>query len=154
MSIRPRTGLPAAAAAETRSLSPGDLAEIFPGADAAGPFEGEPAAAEIRRIRAAYPETVMRPVAAIDGDFREMQVVRALNEPGHEVLTWLKRAAYHLTNRADHHTGMVVAGDAHWWHVSLFERAVGHHDVEPPRDPLPQPCAVRRERDPQRVVRL
>ena len=46
------------------------------------------------------------------------------NEPGHEVLTWLKRAAYHLTDRAVHPTGMVVAGDAHWWHVSMFRRAV------------------------------
>jgi galactofuranosylgalactofuranosylrhamnosyl-N-acetylglucosaminyl-diphospho-decaprenol beta-1,5/1,6-galactofuranosyltransferase len=82
------------------------------------------AAAEIRRIRAAYPETQMRPVSAVEGDFREMQVVRAPNEPGHEVLTWLKRAAYHLTDRAVHPTGMVVAGDAHWWHVSTFRRAV------------------------------
>ena len=53
-----------------------------------------------------------------------MQVVRAPNEPGHEVLTWLKRAAYQLTDRAVHPTGMVVAGDAHWWHVSTFRRAV------------------------------
>ena len=82
------------------------------------------AAAEIRRIRAAYPETQMRPVSAVEGDFREMQVVRAPNEPGHEVLTWLKRAAYHLTDRAVHPTGMVAAGDAHWWHVSTFRRAV------------------------------
>ena len=40
------------------------------------------------------------------------------------MLTWLKRAAYHLTDRAVHPTGMVVAGDAHWWHVSTFRRAV------------------------------
>ena len=66
----------------------------------------------------------MRPVSSVEGDFREMQVVRAPNEPGHEVLTWLKRAAYHLTDRAVHPTGMVVAGDAHWWHVSTFRRAV------------------------------
>ena len=82
------------------------------------------AAAEIRRIRAAYPETQMRPVASVEGDFREMQVVRAPNEPGHDVLTWLKRVAYHLTDRAVHPTGMVVAGDAHWWHVSTFRRAI------------------------------
>ena len=82
------------------------------------------AAAEIRRIRAAYPETQMRPIASVEGDFREMQVVRAPNEPGHEVLTWLKRVAYHLTDRAVHPTGMVVAGDAHWWHVSTFRRAI------------------------------
>jgi galactofuranosylgalactofuranosylrhamnosyl-N-acetylglucosaminyl-diphospho-decaprenol beta-1,5/1,6-galactofuranosyltransferase len=66
----------------------------------------------------------MRPVSTVTGDFRDMQVVRAANEPGHEVLTWLKRAAYLLTDRAAHPTGMVVAGDAHWWHVSTFRRAV------------------------------
>jgi galactofuranosylgalactofuranosylrhamnosyl-N-acetylglucosaminyl-diphospho-decaprenol beta-1,5/1,6-galactofuranosyltransferase len=82
------------------------------------------AAAEIRRIRAAYPETVMRPVSGVAGDFREMQVVRAANEPGHEVLTWFKRAAYLLADRAPHPTGMVMAGEAHWWHVSTFRRAV------------------------------
>jgi galactofuranosylgalactofuranosylrhamnosyl-N-acetylglucosaminyl-diphospho-decaprenol beta-1,5/1,6-galactofuranosyltransferase len=82
------------------------------------------AATEIRRIRAAYPETAMRPVASVEGDFREMQVVRAPNEPGHEILTWFKRAAYLLTDRASRPTGMVPAGDAHWWHVSTFRRAV------------------------------
>ncbi len=86
------------------------------------------AAAEIRRMRAAYPETVMRPVASVgpvlDGDVRAMQVVPAPNAPGHEVLTWLKRAAYHLADRAVRPTGMVPAGDAHWWHVSTFRRAV------------------------------
>ena len=82
------------------------------------------AATEIRRIRAAYPEPVLRPVSSVEGAFRAMQVVRAPNEPGHEVLTWLKRAAYHLTDRAPHATGMVPAGDAHWWHVSTFRRAV------------------------------
>jgi galactofuranosylgalactofuranosylrhamnosyl-N-acetylglucosaminyl-diphospho-decaprenol beta-1,5/1,6-galactofuranosyltransferase len=82
------------------------------------------AAAEIRRIRAAYPETELRPVSSLEGDFRDMQVVRAPNEPGHELLTWLKRVAFHLTDRAVHPTGMVTAGDAHWWHVSLFRRAV------------------------------
>jgi galactofuranosylgalactofuranosylrhamnosyl-N-acetylglucosaminyl-diphospho-decaprenol beta-1,5/1,6-galactofuranosyltransferase len=82
------------------------------------------AAGKIRRLRAAYPETVMRPVSAVDGDVRDMQVVRAPNAPGHDVLTWLKRAVYLLTDRASHPTGMVVAGDAHWWHVSTFRRAV------------------------------
>ncbi len=38
-----------AALAEARSISREDLARIFPGADAAGPFEGQPEAAEIRR---------------------------------------------------------------------------------------------------------
>ena len=81
------------------------------------------AAAEIRRIRAAYPETAMRPVSDVPADFRDLRVVPAANPPGRERLTWLKRAAYHLTGRAAHRTGMVSAGDAHWWHVSTFERA-------------------------------
>jgi galactofuranosylgalactofuranosylrhamnosyl-N-acetylglucosaminyl-diphospho-decaprenol beta-1,5/1,6-galactofuranosyltransferase len=66
----------------------------------------------------------MQPVSAMQGDFRDMRVVRAANEPGHEVLTWLKRVAYVLTDRAVHDTGSVVAGEAHWWHVSTFRRAV------------------------------
>lgn len=37
------------AAAEPRSLTPADLQQLFPGADAAGSFQGQPAAAEIRR---------------------------------------------------------------------------------------------------------
>ena len=81
------------------------------------------AAAEIRRVRAAYPETAMQPVSSVGGDFREMQSVPAPNEPGHEILTWFKRAAYHLTDRG-RPTGMVAAGDAHWWHVSTFRRAI------------------------------
>jgi galactofuranosylgalactofuranosylrhamnosyl-N-acetylglucosaminyl-diphospho-decaprenol beta-1,5/1,6-galactofuranosyltransferase len=82
------------------------------------------AASGIRRIRAAYPETVVHRLADLPADFRDLQVVRAANPPGKERLTWLKRAAYHLTDRAVYRTGLVPAGDAHWWHVSLFERAV------------------------------
>jgi galactofuranosylgalactofuranosylrhamnosyl-N-acetylglucosaminyl-diphospho-decaprenol beta-1,5/1,6-galactofuranosyltransferase len=82
------------------------------------------AAAEIRRIRARYEETAMRPVSEVPDDFRELQVIRAANPPGNERLTWIKRAAYLLTDRSVHRTGFVPAGDAHWWHVSTFERAV------------------------------
>jgi galactofuranosylgalactofuranosylrhamnosyl-N-acetylglucosaminyl-diphospho-decaprenol beta-1,5/1,6-galactofuranosyltransferase len=82
------------------------------------------AAAQIRRIRADYPETIMRPMSEAPTDFREMQVVRAANPPGHERLTWTKRAVYHALGRTVHRTGFVPAGDAHWWHVSTFERAV------------------------------
>ncbi len=82
------------------------------------------AAAEIRRIRAAYPETVVHPMSEVGEDFRGMQVVRAANEPGRLGLTWAKRAAYQLAGKAVHRSGAVQAGDAHWWHVALFERAV------------------------------
>jgi galactofuranosylgalactofuranosylrhamnosyl-N-acetylglucosaminyl-diphospho-decaprenol beta-1,5/1,6-galactofuranosyltransferase len=85
------------------------------------------AAAEIRRIRAAYPETVMRPMselAEVAPDFRDATMVPAANEPGSERLTWLKRAAFLVADRAPHPTGFVAAGDAHWWHVSTFRRAI------------------------------
>lgn len=82
------------------------------------------AAGKIRKIRSAYPETVMHPMTDARDDFRDLQVVRAANPPGSEHLTWLKRAAFHLTDRSAHRTGFVTAGDAHWWHVSTFERAV------------------------------
>jgi galactofuranosylgalactofuranosylrhamnosyl-N-acetylglucosaminyl-diphospho-decaprenol beta-1,5/1,6-galactofuranosyltransferase len=82
------------------------------------------ALARVREIRKAYPETVMHPMTESGGEFHERAVIRAANEPGSETLTFLKRAAYHLTGRASYHSGSVPAGDAHWWHVSLFERAI------------------------------
>ena len=81
------------------------------------------ALARVRQIRADYPETVMHPMSEARDDFHERQVVRAANPPGSETLTWLKRAAYHLAGRSVHRSGSVPAGDAHWWHVSTFERA-------------------------------
>jgi galactofuranosylgalactofuranosylrhamnosyl-N-acetylglucosaminyl-diphospho-decaprenol beta-1,5/1,6-galactofuranosyltransferase len=85
------------------------------------------AAAEIRRIRSAYPETVMHPMtelAELVPDFRDTTVVRDRGTPSMERLTWLKRLAYLVANRSVHRTGFVPAGDAHWWHVSTFERAI------------------------------
>lgn len=85
------------------------------------------AAAEIRRIRAAYPETVVHPISELAADvpdFRDAQVVRNRGIPTRARLTWLKRVAYLVADRAPHRTGSVPAGDAHWWHISTFERAV------------------------------
>jgi galactofuranosylgalactofuranosylrhamnosyl-N-acetylglucosaminyl-diphospho-decaprenol beta-1,5/1,6-galactofuranosyltransferase len=84
------------------------------------------AAAEIRRVRAAYPETVVRPMQELPElvpDFRDALTARAANPPGSERLTWLKRAVYLAADRPGR-TGFVPAGDAHWWHVSTFSRAV------------------------------
>lgn len=85
------------------------------------------AAAEIRRIRSAHPETVVHPISSLPAqvpDFRDARVVRDAGTPGSETLTWLKRVAYLVADRAPHRSGFVPAGDAHWWHVSTFERAV------------------------------
>ena len=84
------------------------------------------AAAEIRRVRAAYPETVVRPMTELPElvpDFRDAQTARAANPPGNERLTWLKRAVWLAADRPGR-VGFVPAGDAHWWHVSTFSRAV------------------------------
>ncbi len=84
------------------------------------------AAAEIRRVRAAYPETVVHPMRDLPElvpDFRDALTTRAPNPPGRERLTWLKRAVYLAADRPGR-VGFVPAGDAHWWHVSTFSRAV------------------------------
>lgn len=82
------------------------------------------AAAEIRRIRSAYPETTAIPIGDAGEDFRELQVHLAPPEPANEGLTWAKRAVFHATDRVVHRTGLVPAGEAHWWFVALFEKAV------------------------------
>jgi galactofuranosylgalactofuranosylrhamnosyl-N-acetylglucosaminyl-diphospho-decaprenol beta-1,5/1,6-galactofuranosyltransferase len=84
------------------------------------------AAAEIRRIRAEYPETKMHPMAELrefTNDFRDAEVVRDRGTPTRQRMTWAKRVAWQLTDRG-RTTGFVPAGDAHWWHVSLFKRAI------------------------------
>lgn len=84
------------------------------------------AAAEIRRIRADYAETVVHPMSELPRylpDLADSRIDRAANEPGRRRLTWAKRAAYLVVGRPGR-IGCVPAGDAHWWHVSLFERAV------------------------------
>ncbi|WFG46666.1 glycosyltransferase [Pseudonocardia alni] len=82
------------------------------------------AAAEIRRIRAAYPETTAVPLAEAGLDVRESVVHLAGGKPSKIVRTWVKRALLQATGRVPFRSGMVPAGEAHWWHVSLFERAI------------------------------
>ncbi|TCK27362.1 glycosyltransferase [Pseudonocardia endophytica] len=83
------------------------------------------AAAEIRRIRAEYPETKAVPIDELGLDFRETQVHLAPpGKPSKMVRTWGKRLLLQATGRVPFRTGMVPAGEAHWWFVSLFERAI------------------------------
>ena len=82
------------------------------------------AAAEIRRIRSAYPETAPVPMSELGLDFREVQVHHAATTPTRMLRTWAKRALFQATGRLPFRSGMVPAGEAHWWHVSLFERAL------------------------------
>ncbi|SHK46773.1 galactofuranosylgalactofuranosylrhamnosyl-N-acetylglucosaminyl-diphospho-decaprenol beta-1,5/1,6-galactofuranosyltransferase [Pseudonocardia thermophila] len=84
------------------------------------------AAAEIRKIRSAYPETVTHAMAELPEhtrDFRDTEVVRDRGTPGMPRATWAKRVAYQLAG-IGRDSAFVPAGDAHWWHVSLFKRAI------------------------------
>jgi len=61
-----------------------------------------------------------------DETMRHFQALLRLdtsNPPGNERLTWLKRAVWLAADRPGR-VGFVPAGDAHWWHVSTFSRAV------------------------------
>ncbi|ANY06620.1 glycosyltransferase [Pseudonocardia sp. HH130630-07] len=82
------------------------------------------AAARIRRIRAAYPETAAVPITDVDLDPRESVVHLAGGKPSKMVRTWIKRALLQTSGRLPFRSGMVPAGEAHWWHVALFERAI------------------------------
>ncbi|MEU6696444.1 glycosyltransferase [Pseudonocardia sp. NPDC046786] len=82
------------------------------------------AAATIRRIRAAYPETTAVPIADAGLDPRESVVHLAGGRPSKMIRTWLKRAVLQASGRVPFRSGMVPAGEAHWWHVALFERAI------------------------------
>ncbi|SDF56914.1 glycosyltransferase [Pseudonocardia oroxyli] len=82
------------------------------------------AATKIRRIRSDFPETKVVPMSDLPDEFTDLTVVRSGPDPSLEGLTLAKRAAYHLLGKAVHRTGFIPAGDAHWWHVALFDRAV------------------------------
>lgn len=82
------------------------------------------AAARIRAIRAAYPETTAVPITEAGLDPRESVVHLAGHTPSKMVRTWLKRAVLQASGRVPFRSGMVPAGEAHWWHVALFERAI------------------------------
>ena len=86
---------------------------------------GVAAMAEVRRMRAEYPETAKHPATEVPG-LRPGQLseVPAGPEPTLDGLVMLKRVVYQLLGRGPRHVGTVRAGDARWWHVSLFETAV------------------------------
>ena len=84
---------------------------------------GVSAVARVREERSHYPETVVHPVDAVPGlPSAAMPVVRAGGEPTRTKLVMAKRIAQQALGRVPHHGGMVGAGEAYWWHVSLFDR--------------------------------
>ncbi|MFL6142802.1 MAG: glycosyltransferase [Labedaea sp.] len=96
---------------------------------------GVAAAAEIRRLRAGYPDTVLHAAADLP-DLRSGRVrlvaapVRYGNrttkknarKPGRAVL--IKRLADLALDRTRHPSGAVPSADAHWWHLAGFDTAL------------------------------
>ncbi|TQF74843.1 glycosyltransferase [Rhodococcus spelaei] len=88
---------------------------------------GQAVLASIRKERARFPETVKHPANDIPGVRQaDMVVRRAGFEPEKTRLDAVlaKRAAYQWLGRTQHGVANIPAGEAHWWHVSLFDTAV------------------------------
>ncbi|MGQ0839648.1 glycosyltransferase [Actinokineospora sp.] len=86
---------------------------------------GKRAAAEIRRIRAMYPDTVAHPIAGLaDIGLDHVPMVQAAPEPKLHRLVLLKRLLHLSLGKANYDIGAIPADDSSWWHVSQFQRAV------------------------------
>ena len=108
---------------------------------------GVGATARIRAERSSYPETVMHPVSeAPELGTAQMPVVRAGGKPTRMKAVWAKRIVQQVSGRVPFHEGLVGAGEAHWWHVALFDRVAVTDAGQ---------AGVRvRRRDPERLKRL
>jgi galactofuranosylgalactofuranosylrhamnosyl-N-acetylglucosaminyl-diphospho-decaprenol beta-1,5/1,6-galactofuranosyltransferase len=86
---------------------------------------GTSVAAEVRKLRAEYPDTKLHPITDVPG-YRPGELPQAqLPRSAPNVrLALLRRLADLLLGRAVHPIGTVAKADAHWWHVALFGTAV------------------------------
>lgn len=90
---------------------------------------GTSTAAEIRKLRAGYPDTVVHPVTAVPGygpaELPQSQISKEITESALNArATLLKRVASVLLGRSARPMGAVAAKEANWWHVSLFDTVV------------------------------
>ncbi|HEY0641644.1 MAG TPA: glycosyltransferase [Pseudonocardiaceae bacterium] len=86
---------------------------------------GAAAAAEIRRVRAEYPDTVIHPASDVPGVRPgDLQLVAAGKAPSLNRVILLRRLFDVALGRTAHQLGQVPHADAAWWHVSQFETAV------------------------------
>ncbi|GAA4743773.1 glycosyltransferase [Actinomycetospora chibensis] len=84
---------------------------------------GVSAAFAIQEERRRYTETTLHSVHDVPGlPGVEMPIARAGFEPSRPGLVRAKRVVQQATGRLPHHGGLIGAGEAHWWHVSLFDR--------------------------------
>lgn len=86
---------------------------------------GVEAAAEIRKLRAEFPETVKHPASEVPGiSSGDLPLIPAPPAPRLFAPVLAKRVVNQLLGRSVHDVGAVAAGDSAWWHVSLFNTAV------------------------------
>jgi galactofuranosylgalactofuranosylrhamnosyl-N-acetylglucosaminyl-diphospho-decaprenol beta-1,5/1,6-galactofuranosyltransferase len=81
---------------------------------------GAAAAADVRRLRARFPETVNRPAHAVPG---EAPLTHPAGKPSMPRSVLAKRVVWQVTHRR-RGTAAIADADSYWWHVSLFETAV------------------------------
>ncbi|HEX4222482.1 MAG TPA: glycosyltransferase [Pseudonocardiaceae bacterium] len=85
---------------------------------------GAQAAADIRKLRAEFPETVRHPCADVPGiDFGMAPLTVSPPAPTIKRLVFAQRLLWQLAGRTGG-TVSIAAGEAHWWHVSRFDTAV------------------------------
>jgi galactofuranosylgalactofuranosylrhamnosyl-N-acetylglucosaminyl-diphospho-decaprenol beta-1,5/1,6-galactofuranosyltransferase len=86
---------------------------------------GAAAAAEIRKERGDYGETVRHPASSVPGlRAADASLDLPAGPPRRKLLTLAKRTLGQALGRTDHRPVMVPAVDAHWYHVSRFETVV------------------------------
>jgi galactofuranosylgalactofuranosylrhamnosyl-N-acetylglucosaminyl-diphospho-decaprenol beta-1,5/1,6-galactofuranosyltransferase len=84
---------------------------------------GVSAAFTVQEERRRYTETALRDVQDVPGlESVQMPVARAGHEPSLPGLVRAKRIVQQATGHLPRHGGLIGAGEAHWWHVSLFDR--------------------------------
>lgn len=86
---------------------------------------GVEAAAEIRKLRAEFPETVKHPASEVPGvPSADLPMIPAPPPPRKAAPVLVKRVVDQLLGRSAHQVGAVPAGEAAWWHVATFDTAV------------------------------
>lgn len=84
---------------------------------------GVSAAFAVQEERRRYTETTVHSVHAVPGlESVQMPIARAGHTPSKPGLVRAKRLVQQATGRTPRHGGLIGSGEAHWWHVALFDR--------------------------------
>ncbi|MBO0839611.1 MAG: glycosyltransferase [Sciscionella sp.] len=83
---------------------------------------GTSVAAEIRKLRKEYPETITHPATDVPGyESNELPQVRRGSQPMTVRLTLIMRALRLALGKTRYDVGAVAYDEASWWHVSQFD---------------------------------